>query len=90
MEDNTQNKIIWALLAIVLILLFLIVSNSMQSKRFQEQNIIIPKNLQGIIYGLNEDIAIIKLDLTDKNQAELMNSINAVCQRLDIDNCKGL
>jgi len=88
-ENNFEAVTPILILILLLLLIFNLAFEINKTSKFSEDNIIIPRNAKGIIYGINGDTAIIKLDINDQRQAFLLKQIENFCEINNIEDCRG-
>lgn len=90
MNDKETKKMIIIFLALCLLFIVIIIMQQMNSYKVNSDNIIIPKSMSGLIYPLEDDIVILKLDTTNARHIDLLKRIQSFCSSVGIDECSWL
>lgn len=86
MKNKIDEKLvlIFILLAIILIVgIFATINQHRMSDK-----IVIPKELTGFIYNMEDNQVILKLDLENPKHSYLLNTIDQFCEKKDIPECQ--
>lgn len=84
---SRKEIFLWVLVGFILPFFFFAIFNI---PFYKNNQLTLPSNTQGIIYSLDDNQAIVKLDLNDPNAKLLLKDIETVCDGYKIKSCMSI